>query len=139
MLDLQEAFHTVADEIERAGGTGGLTLQAWRGASDEGRLRVLQPFTTFAIETGVPPEPRTGQLSLRAIHGRALRIPGDYRDLSPDERAYLHDQERCYTGFQWPGREHDRRPAWRPRPDAEERESCLFVHICEAPTIRYQT
>ena len=28
MLDLQEAFHTVAAEIERAGGTGGITLQA---------------------------------------------------------------------------------------------------------------
>ena len=41
---------------------------------------------------------------------------GDYRHLSSDERAYLDAQERCWTGFRWPGRDRDRRPAWRPRP-----------------------
>jgi hypothetical protein len=53
--------------------------------------------------------------SMRFINGRKLRT-GDYRNLSPAERAYLDDQERCWTGFGWPGRDRDRRPAWRPRP-----------------------
>ena len=39
-----------------------------------------------------------------------------YRNLSPAERSYLDDQERCWTGFGWPGRDRDRCPAWRPRP-----------------------
>ena len=50
------------------------------------------------------------------MKGRKLRTAGDYRNLSPAERAYLDDQERCWTGFGWPGRDRDRRPAWRPRP-----------------------
>ena len=28
----------------------------------------------------------------------------------------MDDQARCWTGFGWPGRDRDRRPAWRPRP-----------------------
>ena len=28
----------------------------------------------------------------------------------------LSHKERCWTGFGWPGRDRDRRPAWRPRP-----------------------
>ena len=53
---------------------------------------------------------------MRFINGRKLRTVGDYRNLSPAERSYLDDQERCWTGFGWPGRDRDRRPAWRPRP-----------------------
>ena len=52
----------------------------------------------------------------RFIKGRKLRTAGDYRNLSPAERPYLDDQERCWTGFRWPGRDRNRRPAWRPRP-----------------------
>ena len=53
---------------------------------------------------------------MRFINGKRLRTKGDYRNLSPADRAYLDDQERCWTGFGWPGRDRDRRPAWRPRP-----------------------
>ena len=53
---------------------------------------------------------------MRFMNGRRLRTVGNYRNLSLAERAYLDDQERCWTGFELPGRERDRRPAWRPRP-----------------------
>jgi hypothetical protein len=54
--------------------------------------------------------------SMRIINGRRLRTVGDYRSLSPEEKAYLEDQKRCWTDFGWPGCDRDRRPAWRPRP-----------------------
>ena len=88
-------------EIARAGIQDGLTFQA-------------PPIT---IDPGVPTDHLLGRpKSMRFVNGRKLRTVGDYRNLSPAERAYLDDQERCWTGFGWPGRDHDRRPAWRPRP-----------------------
>ena len=72
---------------------------------------------TATLVPGAPTDSRLGRpKSLRFINGRRLRTPGDYRNLSTAERAYLDDQERCWTGFGWPGRDRDRRPAWRPRP-----------------------
>ena len=38
-------------------------------------------------------------MSMLYINGRKLRTVGDYRNLSPAERAYLDDQERCWTGL----------------------------------------
>ena len=101
ILDLQDDLHTVMAEIERAGVTDGLTFQAPR----------------VTLEPGRPTDRQLGRpTSMRYINGRKLRTVGDYRNLSPAERAYLDDQERCWTGFGWPGRDRDRRPAWRPRP-----------------------
>ena len=101
LLDLQDDFHTVMAEIDRAGVQGGITLQA----------------PPVALDPGVPTDPLHGRpKSMRFINGRKLRTVGDYRNLSPAERSYLDDQERCWTGFGWPGRDRDRRPAWRPRP-----------------------
>ena len=101
MLDLQADLHTVMAEIDRAGVTDGLTFQA--------------PSAT--LDPGLPTDRQLGRpLSMRIINGKRLRTPGDYRALSPADRAYLDDQERCWTGFGWPGRDRDRRPAWRPRP-----------------------
>ena len=54
--------------------------------------------------------------SMRIFIGRHLRTVGDYDSFSPEERAFLDDPERCLNGFGWPGRDHDRRPAWRARP-----------------------
>ena len=50
------------------------------------------------------------------INGRRLRTKGDYQSLSPEEQAFLADQERCLTGFGWPGRDRDRRSAWQSLP-----------------------
>jgi hypothetical protein len=100
LLDLQDDFHTVMAEIDRAGVQGGITFQA-------------PPVT---LDPGVPTDLLLGRpKSMRFINGRKLRTVGDYRKLSPAERSYLDDQERCWTGFGWPGRDRDRRPAWRPR------------------------
>ncbi len=94
-------FYTVMAEIDRAGVKGGLTFQA----------------PTVTLDPGVPTDNKLGRpQSMRFINGRKLRTVGDYRNLSPADRAYLDDQERCWTGFGWPGRDRDRRPAWRPRP-----------------------
>ena len=46
-------------------------------------------FHTIARSFGRP-------TSMRYINGRKLRTVGDYRNLSPAERAYLDDQERCW-------------------------------------------
>jgi hypothetical protein len=64
------------------------------------------------------------------INGRRLRIKGDYQSLSSEEQAFLADQERCLTGFGWPGRDRDRRPTWRPRPP--ERFPALDGLLCSA-------
>ena len=94
ILDLQDDFHTVMAEIDRAGVTDGLTFQPPRVTLDPGR----------------PTDRQLGRpTSMRYINGRKLRTVGDYRNLSPAERAYLDDQERCWTGFGWPGRDRDRR------------------------------
>ena len=44
---------------------------------------------------------------MRFINGKRLRTKGDYHNLSPAERAYLDDQERCWTGFAWPGSDRE--------------------------------
>ena len=96
MLDLQEDLHTVMAEIERARVTEGLTFQAQR----------------VTLDPGLPTDSQLGRpTSLRFINGRRLGTAGDYRTLSPADRAYLDDKERCWTGFGWPGRDHDRRQA----------------------------
>ena len=88
-------------EIDRAGVQGGITFQA-------------PPVT---LDPGVPTDPLLGQpKSMRFIDGRKLSTVVNYRNLSPAERSYLDDQERCWTGFGWPGRVRDRRPAWSLRP-----------------------
>ena len=101
MLDLLEDFYRASEESSRAGARGGLTFKP----------------PAFTPEPGQPTDPSLGMpWSMRIINGRRLRTVGDRRNLSPDERAYLADQNRCWTNFGWPGRDKDRRPAWRPRP-----------------------
>ena len=101
MLDLQADLHPVMAEIARAGVAARLTFQAPRAT----------------LDPGLSTDPRLGRpMSMRFINGKRLRTKGDFRNLSPADRAYLDDQGRCWTGFGWPGRDRDRRPAWRPRP-----------------------
>ena len=122
LLDLQDDFHTVImAEIDRAGVQGGITLQA----------------PPVALDPGVPTDPLLGRpKSMRFINGRKLPTVGDYRNLSPAERSYLDDQERCWTGFRWPGRDRDRRPAWRPRPldgyPLSDSLRCVSEPACQA-------
>ena len=56
--------------------------------------------------------------------------PRDRRIWSWFERTDLHTGEVAYEYIE-PLVAHLRHPL--------ERESCLFVHLCETPTIRYQT
>ena len=110
LLDLQDDFHTVMAELDRAGVPGGLTFQA----------------PTVTLDPGVPTDSRLGRpTSMRFINGRRLRTVGDYRNLSPADRAYLDDQERSQThwvglvGFQrWRTRESGT-GSWRARRTAE--------------------
>ena len=102
MLELLPAFYLASEERSRAGVPGKLAFRP----------------PTFTLEPGRPPDRRLGKpvSMVSRFDGRRLRTTGDYRSLSPEEQVYLADQQRCYTGFGWPGRDRDRRPAWRPRP-----------------------
>jgi hypothetical protein len=84
-------------------------------AGVQGSLAFKPPC--FTVAPGMTTDPSMGRpWNMRIINGRRLRTVGDYRSLSPEEKAYLEDQKRCWTDFGWPGRDRDRRPAWRPRP-----------------------
>ena len=102
MLELLPAFYLASAERSRAGVPGELAFRP----------------PTFTPEPGRPTDRPFGRpvSMLSRFDGRRLRTTGDYRSLSPEEQVYLADQQRCYTGFGWPGRDRDRRPAWRPRP-----------------------
>ena len=100
MLDLLEDFYQASEESSRAG------VQC--------RLAFKPPL--FTVAPGLPTDPGMGMpWSMRIINGRRLRTVGDRRNLSPDERAYLEDQNRCWTNFGWPGRDRDRGGPGLPR------------------------
>jgi hypothetical protein len=101
MLDLMEDFYEASEECLRAGVQGSLAFKP----------------PLFTVAPGMATDPGMGKpWSMRIINGRRLKTVGDYSNLSPEEKAYLEDQKRCWTDFGWPGRDRDRRPAWRPRP-----------------------
>jgi hypothetical protein len=84
-------------------------------AGIQGGLACKPP--TFTLEPGRTADRELGRpLSMCITNDRRLRTKGDYLSLSPEEQAFLANQERCLTGFGWPGPDRDRRPAWRPRP-----------------------
>ena len=89
MLELKPAFYLASEECSRAGVQGGLAFSP----------------PTFTLEPGRPTDRMLGRpLRMCIINGRRLRTKGDYQSLSPEEQAFRADQERCYTGFGWPGR-----------------------------------
>jgi len=102
VLDLLvKDFCRASEESSRAGVQGGLAFKP----------------PLFIPAPGLPTDPGMGMpWSMRIINGRSLRTVGDYSSLSPEEKAYLEDQKRRLTDFGWPGRDRDRRSAWRPRP-----------------------
>jgi hypothetical protein len=81
MLDLLQGFYQASEESSRV--QGGLAFRP-------------PPFT---VAPGLPTDPGMGMpWSMRIINGRRLKTVGDYRNLSPEEKAYLEDQKRCWIG-----------------------------------------